>query len=65
MLARYLDVPPEHAVKMYAILDPEDRETTLRQTSNGCVFRGIRKLRKIRPLDLQDVGVGSQLPNIL
>ena len=38
MLARYLDMPPEEVVTEYTILDPEDRETILRQTSNGCVF---------------------------
>ncbi len=37
-LARYLDMPPDQVVTEYTILDPEDRETILRQTRDGCVF---------------------------
>jgi Fe-S-cluster containining protein len=37
-LARYLDMPHEQVVREYTILDPEDRETILRQTRDGCVF---------------------------
>ena len=37
-LARYLDMPREQVLKEYANVDPEDRETMLRQTKDGCVF---------------------------
>ena len=37
-IARYLDTSPEEVVKEYTNLDPEDRETILRQTKGGCVF---------------------------
>jgi Fe-S-cluster containining protein len=37
-LARYLDMPAEQVIKEYTIQDPDDRETILRQTNDGCVF---------------------------
>ena len=37
-LARYLDMSPEQVVREYTNVDPEDRETILRQTKDGCVF---------------------------
>ena len=37
-LARYLSLPREQVIKEYTIPDPEDRETILRHTADGCVF---------------------------
>ena len=37
-LARYLGMPTEQVVTEYTNPDPEDRETILRQTKDGCVF---------------------------
>jgi Fe-S-cluster containining protein len=37
-LARYLNLPREQVVKEYTTTDPEDRETILRHSGDGCVF---------------------------
>jgi Fe-S-cluster containining protein len=37
-LARYLEMPPEHIIKEYTVVDRDDRETILRQTEGACVF---------------------------
>jgi Fe-S-cluster containining protein len=37
-LAQYLDMPAEQVIKEYTIQDPEDWETILRKTNDGCVF---------------------------
>jgi hypothetical protein len=37
-LALHLDMPPAEIIKEYTLPDPQDRETVLRQTGNGCVF---------------------------
>jgi Fe-S-cluster containining protein len=37
-LARYLNMAPAEILRQYTIPDPEDGQTVLRQTKDGCVF---------------------------
>ena len=55
-LARYLHIPPEQFVKEYTVVDPEDRETILRQTKDGC---GSSMTISARCTKLVRVPVGS------
>ena len=44
-------MPPEQVVKEYTSVDPEDHETILRQTKDGCVFLdgNLCRVYKARP----------------
>jgi Fe-S-cluster containining protein len=37
-LSRYLEMTAEQVLKEYTVADPQDRETILRQTKDGCVL---------------------------
>lgn len=50
-LAQYLDASREQVIREYTTQDPENRETILRQTENGCVFldRNLCMVYEARP----------------